>query len=162
MRFFLALAALAVLPACGGGGSASSSGSTPIVQPPPNAVESNTFAALLNGVRVKNGAGVVTYDARLGLAAQRHANDIVANDFFSHTGSDGSTVGSRAKAAGYNWTEIGENIAQGQQSQEAVMTAWTNSDGHHENNIYTGYEDFALAKAGTGGELTWVLVLGAE
>jgi uncharacterized protein YkwD len=166
MRAFLAIAAISVLPACGGGASGSSSGANPILlPPPPSTVENNTFAGLLNGVRAdpRNGAAPpVTYDSRLGVAAQSHANDMVANGFFSHTGSNGSTVGQRATAAGYNWTIIGENIASGQQTQQAVLTAWTNSPGHHANNINPRFEDFGLAKAGNPSGPTWVLVLGAE
>jgi uncharacterized protein YkwD len=163
MRVFLAIAALVILPACGGGSGGSSSGTGPILlPPPPSTVENNTFAGLLNGVRVNNGAGTVAYDSRLGVAAQSHANDMVAEGFFSHTGSNGSNVGQRATAAGYNWTLIGENIARGQQSQQEVLTDWTNSSGHHANNINPGYQDFGIAKAGSGNNLHWVLVLGRD
>jgi uncharacterized protein YkwD len=117
----------------------------------------------LNGVRLANSAAPVTYDARLGLAAQRHADDMVANNFFSHTGTGGSTLRSRAEAAGYtNWSALGENIAQGQQSQQQVMTDWQGSPGHNANMIAPVFEDFAIAKSGSGGKLTWVLVLGAQ
>jgi uncharacterized protein YkwD len=169
MRIVVALALVAALPACGGSSGGSSGGTVGgggAVVPPPTAAppvpENNSFAALLNNARVANGAGTVVFDARLGRAAQGHANDMVTNDFFSHTGSDGSTVGQRATAQGYNYSLIGENIAQGQQSVPAVMTAWTNSPGHNANNINPAYEHFALGVAGSGSELTWVLVLGAE
>ncbi|TAG15131.1 MAG: CAP domain-containing protein [Rhodobacterales bacterium] len=164
MRVFLAIAALAFLPACGGGATGSSSGGGPILlPPPPSTAENNTFAGLLNTVRVNNGAGTVAYDSRLGVAAQSHANDMVANDFLDHTGSNGSTIRTRAEAAGYTgWTRLGENIAQGQQSQQAVLTAWTNSPGHHANNINPLFDDFGLAKAGSGSDLRWVLMLGSQ
>jgi uncharacterized protein YkwD len=42
------------------------------------------------------------------------------------------------------------------------MTDWTNSPGHHANNINPAFEDFGLGVTGTGGNRTWVLVLGAE
>ncbi|NJS39881.1 MAG: CAP domain-containing protein [Rhodobacteraceae bacterium] len=163
MRVFLAIAALVILPACGGGSSGSSSGTGPILlPPPPSTAENNTFGGLLNGVRADNNRAPLTYDSRLGVAAQSHANDMLANNFFDHTGSNGSEVWDRAKAAGYNWTTIGENIAQGQQSMQAAMTSWTNSPGHHANNIDPDFEDFGLARSGSGGQLRWVLVLGAE
>lgn len=155
-----------ILPACGGGAAGSSSGTGPILlPPPPSTAENNTFAGLLNGVRSNagNGAGPVTYDSRLGVAAQSHANDMVANNFFSHTGSNGSELDDRAEAAGYTgWTALGENIAQGQQTQQAVMNSWTNSPGHHANNINPAFDDFGLAKAGSGGQLRWVLLLGSQ
>ena len=44
-------------------------------------------------------------------AIQGHLQDLINNDIFSHTGSNGSTIQSRINAAGYtNWTTIGENL----------------------------------------------------
>lgn len=163
MRVFFAIAALAILPACGGGASGSSSGVAPIaLPPPPNATENNTFAGLLNSTRRAANAPGVGYDSRLGVAAQSHANDMAANGFFSHTGSNGSTVGSRATAAGYNWSNIGENIARGQPDQQAVLNDWNNSPGHYANNVNPVFDDFGLAKAGNPNAPYWVLVLGKE
>jgi uncharacterized protein YkwD len=165
MRTFAAIVMLVALPACGG--SSTGAGGGVVSQPPPRAAppapENNSFATLLNNVRVANSATPVTYDARLGRAAQGHAVDLVTNNSFSHTGTNGSTIGDRARAQGYNYTLIGENIARGQQNVQSVMTDWTNSTtGHHENNIDPRFEDFGLGVTGTGGNRTWVLVLGAE
>jgi uncharacterized protein YkwD len=117
---------------------------------------------MLNNVRSANGAAPVTYDARLGRAAQGHANDMLANNFFSHTGSDGSNVGQRVTAQGYQWRTVGENIARGQRDEEAVLQAWVNSPGHQRNNVNPNFEDFALAKAGAGSQQYWVLVFATE
>jgi uncharacterized protein YkwD len=164
MRIFVALALLALLPACGGSSTGSSGGV--VTRPPPTAAppapENNTFAGLLNNARTTANVGTVTFDARLGRAAQGHADDMVANNFFSHTGSNGSDIGDRVAAQGYNYAIVGENIAQGQQTVQSAMTSWMNSAGHRRNNLDGRFEDFALGVAGTGGEKTWVLVLGAE
>jgi uncharacterized protein YkwD len=128
----------------------------------PSTVDNLSFAGLLNNVRIANSAAPVTFDARLGVAAQTHAEDMLANNYFSHTGLNGSSAGDRVTTAGYEWRTWGENIAQGQSSQTAVLTAWTNSPGHHANNINPNFEDFGLGKAGTGSNARWVLVLAAE
>src|SRR5947209_19244312 len=57
---------------------------------------------------------------------------MVANNFFSHTGSNGSTFVNRVNAAGYS-RPLGENIAWGQRTPAAVMTAWMNSAPHKAN-----------------------------
>ncbi len=45
-------------------------------------------------------------------AIQGHLQDMIDHDFFSHTGSNGSTFVNRIEAAGYtNWSTVGENIA---------------------------------------------------
>lgn len=165
MKFLVPLFGLAVLAACTGAAptATQSTTPTPAVQPTtPTSADNTAFRSLLNNVRTANGAADVAFDARLAAAAQAHADDMTANGFFSHTGSNGSSVGDRATAAGYTWRNIGENIAQGQQSEAEAMTSWTNSPGHHANNINPNFEDFGLAKSGSGANTNWVLVLGRD
>ena len=73
------------------------------------------------------------WNSLLGQAAKVHSNDMASNNFFSHTGSDGSSAGQRITNAGYNWRGWGENIAAGQQSVDDVMQGWLNSPGHCSN-----------------------------
>jgi uncharacterized protein YkwD len=156
-------AAITLLALCACGGSETTNQNFIVVPPGvPSVPENDAFAPRLNGVRAANGAADVAYNSQLGVAAQTHADDMLVNDYFSHTGWNGSTFDERATAAGYNWSAIGENIAQGQQTQEQVMESWTNSQLHHENNINPVFEDFGLGIAGTGSNKRWVLMLGAQ
>ena len=166
MKHGFTILAVCLLAACsGGGGTSTSTMTAPTTTAPtttPSAPVDNSFAGMLNNVRANNGAGPVAYDSRLGTAAQNHANDMLANNYFSHTGLNGSTPGDRITAAGYNWRTYGENIARGQQSESDVLQAWVNSPGHQANNVNPNFEDFALAKAGSGSNKYWVLVLATE
>ena len=74
--------------------------------------------------------GPVVWNANLTEAAESHALDMSARQFFSHEGSDGSHVGDRARRAGYEWRVIGENIARYQSDVDQVMTDWIQSEGH--------------------------------
>lgn len=164
MKATLPLVAVCTLSACMGSGSGSdttvSTSSVPVDVPSAN--ESTNFASLLNNVRLSNGAGTVSYDARLATAAQIHSNDQLAMGVMTHTGSDGSSVGQRVTAQGYVFTLVAENVAWGYQTEESVLTGWTNSSGHHANNINPRFEDFGIAKAGSGSNQYWTLVLGTE
>lgn len=80
----------------------------------------------------------------------------------THTGSDGSNAGERIIRQGYNPRTWGENVARGYQTEESVLQGWVNSHGHQANNINPNFEDFGLAKAGSGSQLYWALVLAAE
>lgn len=177
MKTVVATVAVLLTAACGGaGGSMSNEPSAPTVTsgatppqapaiPPPDSVvvtPAGDFAGMLNSVRSNAGSAPVSYDARLGRAAQGHANDMLSNNFFSHTGSNGSSVGDRVTAAGYQWRTVGENIARGQEDEAAVLQAWVNSPGHQRNNVNPNFEDFALAKAGSGSQQYWVLVFASE
>lgn len=172
MKHISAILLISTLAACGGGGggsvtSPSTPGTpgtpgTPATPTVPSSVDNVTFSGLLNNVRANNGASPVAFDARLASAAQGHADDMLAQNYFSHTGLNGSSPGDRITAAGYNWRTYGENIARGQSSETEVLQDWTNSPGHHANDINPSFEDYGLAKAGTGSDARWVLVLGAE
>ncbi|MCU0800514.1 MAG: CAP domain-containing protein [Rhodobacteraceae bacterium] len=54
---------------------------------------------------------VLAPNALLESAASAHSNWMLATDTFSHTGQNGSSVGTRATAVNYNWSTVGENIA---------------------------------------------------
>jgi uncharacterized protein YkwD len=101
---------------------------------------------LTNAERAQAGCAPLNVSTQLTEAAQGHSEDMALNDFFSHTGSDGRSPGERIEAAGYDyWTTIGENIAAGYQTPEAVMAGWMGSKkGHRENILNCAYEDIGV------------------
>lgn len=112
----------------------------------------------LNAFRQSKGIQELSYSRKLESAAKSHAKDMVRRGFFSHTGSNGSDVGERVRAAGYEWCFVAENIAKGQNSLNAVMTAWAQSPGHRANLLSRKAKEFALYEAD---DRTWVMVLAA-
>ena len=115
---------------------------------------------LVNAERTGRGLTELTRNSLLDAAAEAHAGDMAANDFFAHTGSDGGNVGDRATAAGYTWSRVGENIAFGQQSPEEVMDAWMNSDGHRANILNPDFTELGVGIDESGDPL-WVQVFAA-
>ncbi|HPD29603.1 MAG TPA: CAP domain-containing protein [Phycisphaerae bacterium] len=116
----------------------------------------------LNNYRLANGLGILMYSDSLEQAAQAHAQDMHARNFFDHTNPDGKTSFDRAVAAGFcSPLMVGENIAYGQQSVADVQAGWEGSPGHNANMLHTGY-----AFVGMGhyvsflGEHYWVQVFG--
>lgn len=87
----------------------------------------------------------LTWNSQLLAAAAGHAKDMVAKNFFSHTGSSGSSVADRVSAAGYAWSTVAENIAAGQPSITRVVDAWMSSDGHCANLMNATVRDVAVA-----------------
>ena len=89
--------------------------------------------------------GPLVWDTRLEDAAKAHSDDMARNDFFSHTGSDGLNIGDRVGQAGYRLRRAGENIAAGQDSDQAALEGWLTSEGHCRNIMEPAYRDTALA-----------------
>jgi hypothetical protein len=53
----------------------------------------------------------LTFNAQLYQAARLHSQDMIANDYFTHAGSDGSSPSDQITAAGYSYNYAGDNIA---------------------------------------------------
>jgi uncharacterized protein YkwD len=105
----------------------------------------------VNLERTAVGCQPLTVDARLVQAASNHSSDMATNNYFSHTGSDGSTFGSRIVATGYNYRMAGENIAAGAATAEAVMEMWLNSPPHRANMLNCGYVHIGVGHAYSAG-----------
>jgi uncharacterized protein YkwD len=92
--------------------------------------------------------GVVIWNNQLGTSAQMHSNDMLTNNYFSHTGLDGSSPGDRIRLAGYNWRKYGENIAKGYSSEQEVINAWILSEDHCRNIMDPDFREMGVARAG--------------
>nr|WP_276606632.1 CAP domain-containing protein [Haliea sp. SAOS-164] len=95
-----------------------------------------------------NAAPALTWNCKLESAALGHSRDMANNNFFSHTGSNGSSLGTRASQAGYSWSALAENIAAGTSlsSPTAAVQAWISSDGHCANMMGASYVHIGAAK----------------
>jgi len=92
--------------------------------------------------------GTLSWNNQLETAANAHASDMNQHNYFSHTGRDGSSPGERITRAGYNWLAYGENIAKGYSNEQAVVTAWINSEGHCKNIMNANFGEMGAAKVG--------------
>ena len=99
---------------------------------------------LTNEFRQQNGRDPLNLDAKLNEAAESHSRNMAQQDFFSHTGRDGSSAGDRIEDAGYDWRAWAENIAAGQPTPQDVMNGWINSPGHRANLLDANLQDIGI------------------
>jgi uncharacterized protein YkwD len=102
---------------------------------------------LINTERVNSGLSPLNPQEQLVSAAQLHSADMGCYNYFSHTGLDGSDVGSRTQRQGYNWSSVGENIAAGYSSPTDVVAGWMNSPGHKANILSADYTEIGVGYA---------------
>ncbi|HEY0132554.1 MAG TPA: CAP domain-containing protein [Nannocystis sp.] len=96
-------------------------------------------------------APALTMNGALRCAARKHDKDMLANNFFSHTGTGGTTPWQRIASAGYGaYKAAAENIAAGQATPAAVVTGWMNSAGHCKNIMDPALKEIGVGHA-TGG-----------
>lgn len=99
---------------------------------------------LTNLERQKFGLAPLRLSRQLNQAAQYHAYDMARNNYFSHTGLNGSTMVSRVKATGYYYSSIGENIAAGGSTPAKTIRQWMNSYGHRKNILNPNYREIGF------------------
>nr|WP_299242463.1 CAP domain-containing protein [uncultured Halomonas sp.] len=88
----------------------------------------------------------LSWSCKLEAAASAHSHDMAENSFFSHTGPDGDRVGQRVTAEGYTWRAVGENIAAGQQSGDAVLESWLGSADHCANIMNKTFTEMGMSR----------------
>jgi len=97
-----------------------------------------------NHQRSLHGCLPLTLNQQLVAAGQGHSDDMAFNDFFSHTGSDGSSPWERIQATGYEYSLAAENIAAGYSTPQAVVRAWMSSSGHRQNILNCDLQEIGV------------------
>ncbi len=78
-------------------------------------------------------------------AAMAHSKDMATHSLFDHIGSDRSSPADRVTRAGYKWRMVGENIASGIETADAVVRGWLDSPGHCENIMGPRFSEMGVA-----------------
>lgn len=102
------------------------------------------------GTTVMPPVAPLTWNDILASAALAHSQDMSATGDFSHNSSDGTSFSDRITADGYtNWRALGENIAYGYTTEQAVFNGWIQSEGHCKNIMNASFKEMGAAKVGT-------------
>jgi uncharacterized protein YkwD len=92
---------------------------------------------LINKQRHSRGLPGLRESARLNRSAQGWTNVMVTHRDFSH----GADFAARISAVGFDWSNVGENIATGYSTPIGVVKAWMASKGHCQNILNPQYRD---------------------
>ena len=109
-------------------------------------------------------AATVRWNSTLARAARSHSKDMADRNRLSHEGAGRSTVERRVGRAGYIWRAVGENVAGGLDSSEAVVSGWLKSPGHCANIMEPAFIEIGAACAQNTRSryrTYWTLVLAA-
>ena len=93
---------------------------------------------LINEQRTKNGLSPLKIDSELQNVARIKAQDMVNNNYFSHTSPTYGSPFDMMNSFKISYKTAGENIA-GNSSNSAAVTAWMNSSGHRANILNSKY-----------------------
>lgn len=121
-----------------------------------NAAYASEIIRLVNAERSNNGLAPLAESATLNKLASVRANEITTS--FSHTRPNGGNLSSIFAEYSVSWWAIGENIAMGQTTPQAVMTDWMNSQGHRENILSSDYTSIGVGVVKHNGMYYWVQI----
>ena len=93
-----------------------------------------------NDYRARSNLPALHENSTLDRAAQAKADNMIAQNYWSHVAPDGTTPWYYFQKAGYNYSVAGENLAYGFTTSEQVITAWMNS-AEHRDNVLGDYQD---------------------
>ena len=99
---------------------------------------------LQNRERDDRGLPKLCVHPKLQKIARNHSKDMVERDYFSHkTKGSGRTPEQRAKRAGYNYRDFGENIGYGA-TPGAVFDSWMRSSLHRANILNKRFREVGV------------------
>jgi hypothetical protein len=98
-----------------------------------------------NQTRQSAGLPVLVENQKLDNAAQMKAENMLQNNYFSHTSPTGLTPWFWFLQAGYNYKYAGENLAIGFYDSDEVYQAWLNSPAHKANILNPNYKEVGTA-----------------
>lgn len=107
----------------------------------------------------------LTWNAVLATASDTHSRDMANGNYFDHKDRDDHTPGDRAELAGYMGSEIGENIAAGQDTGRKVVDGWLSSPGHCANVMNPQFRELGAAYAvdpKSDAGIYWTAMLGVQ
>ncbi len=111
---------------------------------------------LVNKERAKAGVPALTLSTEVSSVAQVKAQDMASNGYFDHNSPTYGSPFAMLTDFGVTYRSAGENIAKGQQSASAVMTAWMNSSGHKANILSTNFTQLGVGYSANNGSPVWV------
>ena len=115
-------------------------------------------AELVNEIRVENGISPLTLNSELSNVARIKSQDMKDNQYFSHTSPVYGSPFDMIKNFGISYKTAGENIARGQQTPEAVVDAWMNSDGHRANILNSSFTEIGVGYVADGNYWTQMFI----
>ena len=111
---------------------------------------------LVNVERAKAGLPALTQNWELSRVARYKSQDFIDKNYFAHQSPTYGTPFQMMTAFNIRYSAAGENIAKGQNSPAAVMSAWMGSAGHKSNILSPSYNQIGVGVAkDSRGSLYW-------
>lgn len=107
----------------------------------------NLIIEEINPVRISYGFSQLRPNEKLSQAAQLKAEDMLARNYFSHTGPEGESPWVWLEQVGYQYAAAGENLAIDVNDPAVLKDAWLVSPLHAKNILNSYFTDIGIGIA---------------
>lgn len=123
--------------------------------------EEEEFLKSINEIRVKNNLPELIIDDAVQNVARLKAQDIIENNYFSHTSPKYGTPFEMLSSSSINYKTASENIA-GNSTISGAISSWMNSDSHKSNILSNdfNYTGVAVVHSNTYGKVLVQMFIG--
>lgn len=112
-----------------------------------------------NATRSSMGLATLKSNSQLTVAAQRQAYYVSTIGRLVHVDASGTGIGERVSATGYDWRNVGENLAY-TSNPSHIYGVWLQSPGHYANIVNPAFNEVGVAKVASGRYEYWCVVFG--
>ncbi|HSP34625.1 MAG TPA: CAP domain-containing protein [Thermoanaerobaculia bacterium] len=113
----------------------------------PSGITPGELLAAMNRERAVYGLQPLHLSAQLSCAASDRVNDMFEKQYFDHVSPDGIDPFTWADRRGYDYREIGENLAVGYRTAASVVDGWMHSSAHRNNILKPAFREIGIATA---------------
>ncbi len=113
---------------------------------------------LVNAERAKSGLAPLTQNWELSRVARYKSQDMKDNGYFSHQSPVYGSPFQMMRSFGISYRTAGENIAKGQSTPAAVVSAWMSSAGHRANILNESFTQIGVGYVPSGKYWTQMFV----
>lgn len=116
---------------------------------------------LTNAARKENNVGALAANQLLTQCARLHSENQAKQQKMAHE-LDGKTAADRVKAIGYLYSNMGENVAYGDNPVPVrkIFEGWMNSEGHRKNILKTEFTEIGIGVGSKDGKKYYTQVFG--
>jgi uncharacterized protein YkwD len=101
----------------------------------------------MNRQRAAFGLAPLRINSRLEAAADDRITDMFGKNYFGHVSPEGIQPWNWVEQRGYDYREVGENLAVGYPSADAVVNGWMHSPGHRANVLSRKFDEVGVSIA---------------
>ena len=113
---------------------------------------------LVNAQRAQNGLKPLAENWELSRVARYKSADMASRRYFSHESPTYGSPYQMMRSFGISFRSAGENIAYGQRTPAAVVSAWMNSSGHRANILSSSYTQIGVGYHEAGNYWTQMFI----